>query len=311
MISTTYPTSAQEEITGRSLKEGLFQLNEIDMHVHAGKERPLPLDEWIDLFVQDGRKVLLLLDHLELYRMDDKRNKEWVKSKKFIDWYPNTTTGKYDFMKDMTTVESRGDILTFMGWEIWEGEIERGLEKPPMKEADFIGWHISKAAWNGKAPSGKELVSRARQIIDIQREFPVPMIIFHPFTGYIQEVKEAAAKSGRHISSIKKEEYRYFTPAEQKELIELLNGTSVYIEIERGWATLWNDPIVREAFTEDIRPLVEGGIKFTVSTDAHGKGSFDQPYNPEYFCKDLGITAENTNTIIRELLAIRAKKNLH
>jgi hypothetical protein len=310
-ISASYSATAQEKTTGKSIEEGLFQLKEIDMHVHAGKERPLPLDEWIDLFVRDGRKVLFLLDHLELYRMDDKRNKEWVKANNFDDWYPNTITGKYDFIKEMSTVESRNDVLTFRGWEIWEGEIERGLEKHPMKEAEVIGWHMSKAAWNGKAPTGKELISRARQIIDIQKEFPVPMIIFHPFTGHIREVREAADRSGLNLSSIRKEEYRYFTTAEQKELIDILNGSSVYIEISRGWSSLWDDPIVRAAFIEDIRPLVEGEIAFTVSTDAHGTGSFDKSFDPEYYCNDLGITPENANTIIRELLAIRARRKLN
>lgn len=84
----------------------------------------------------------------------------------------------------------------------------------------------------------------------------------------------------------------------------------MYIEISRGWSALWDDAIVREAFTEDIRPLVEGGLKFTVSTDAHGLESFKKPFNPKSYCHDLGITPENVNTIIRELLAIRAKRNL-
>lgn len=309
-ISATYSTTAQEKTTGKSLIEGLFQLNEIDMHVHAGKERPLPLNEWIDFFARDGRKVMLLLDHLELYRMDDIKNKEWIKKNNFNDWYPNTKTGKYDFIKDISTVESRKDVLTFRGWEIWEGEIDEGLGKEPMKEAEVIGWHISKAAWNGKAPAGKELIHRARQIIDIQKEFPVPMIIFHPFAGHIKAVKEAATKNGRNLSSINKEEYRYFTPEKQKELIEIIGGSSVYIEMERGMIPYWSDPVVREAFTEDIRPLAEGGVKFTVSTDAHGTGVFNESYTPEFYCKDLGITPENVNAIIRELLAIRAKKNI-
>ena len=144
IISTAYPAAAQEKKTEKSLKEGLFQLNEIDMHVHAGKERPLPLNEWIDLFVSEGRKVLLLLDHLELYRMDEKKNIEWVTKNKFNNWYPNMVTAKYDFMKDITTVENRNDVLIFRGWEIWEGELDAGLEKQPMKEAEVIGWHISK-----------------------------------------------------------------------------------------------------------------------------------------------------------------------
>ena len=309
-ISATYSVTAQEKTSGKSLKEGLFQLNEIDMHVHAGKERPLPLNDWIDLFVKDGRKVMLLLDHLELYRMDDKKNKEWVKKNNFNDWYPDMTTGKYDFIKEMAKVENRNDILVFRGWEIWEGELERGLEKEPMREAEVIGWHMSKAAWNGKVPAGKELIQRARQIIDVQKEFPVPMIIFHPFSGYIKAVQEAAIKNGRSLSSIKKEEYRYFTPDEQKELIDILSSGSVYIEMESGMIPFLSDPVVHEAFTEDILPLVEGGVKFTVSTDAHGTGVFNESYNPGLYFTDLCITPENVNTIIRELLAIRAKKNI-
>lgn len=310
IISTICPTSAQEQTVGKSLKEGLFQLNEIDLHLHAGKERPLPLNEWIDLSVRNGRKVMLLLDHLELYRLAEGEHKVWIKKNNFTDWYPNPTTGKYDLMKELSAVESRKDVITFRGWEIWEGEIEEGLEKQPMKAAEVIGWHLSKAAWNGKAPAGKELIIRARQIIEIQKEFPVPMIIFHPFTGRINEVREAAVSAGRKLSSIKKEEYRYFTPVQQQELIDVLKGSSVYIEISRGWSTLWADSIVRAAFTEDIRPLVEGGLKFTVSTDAHGLESFKKPFDPESYCHDLGITPENVNTIIRELLAIRAKRNL-
>lgn len=44
-ISATYSVTAQEKTSGKSLKEGLFQMNEIDMHVHAGKELPLPLND--------------------------------------------------------------------------------------------------------------------------------------------------------------------------------------------------------------------------------------------------------------------------
>ncbi len=294
------------------LQEGMFQLNEIDLHVHAGKERPVPLNEWVDFLVHDGRKVLLLLDHLELYRMEEKEKNAWLSKNKLKDWYPDPVTGKNQLMKDFSNISaSRKDVLIFRGWEIWEGELDEGLEKQPMKDAEVIGWHLSKAAWNGKAPMGKELISRVRQVIEVQKEFHVPMILFHPFSGHYNAVKEAALLSGRQASSIKKEEYRYFTSDEQKELIGLLKGSSIYMEIEMGWLSLWKDPIVIEAFTEDIRPLVDAGLKFTVSTDAHNQRHLGKPYQPEVYCQSLGVTPENVNTIIRELLAIRAKKSLN
>lgn len=304
-------TTAQEEKETKLLKEGLFDLNQIDMHFHVGKERPFPINDWVDLSVEKGIKVMLLLDHLELYRMDAKEHKEWLVEKNFTDWYPNLKTGKADFMNEMESVKKREDVLTFRGWEIWEGEFEEGLEKEAMKLAEVIGWHMSRAAWDGKEPQGKELIYRAKQIVNIQKEFPIPMIVFHPFYSRIKTIKKVAVKEGRDVSEIKKEEYRYFTTSEQEELIGVLKNSSVYIEIAKDWFEHWKDPIVREAFIEDIRPLAEGGVKFTVSTDAHHVGHLNEPYDPAHYCDDLGITSENVNTIIRELLAIRAKKNLN
>lgn len=301
---------AQEHEINGPLNEGLFQYNEMDLHVHAGKERPFPLDKWLDIFVHDGRKVLLLLDHLELYRMTDSAQAVWLNKNKVENWYPDSASARQSFMKDLDKAQKRNDILVFRGWEIWEGEIDEGLEKEPMKEVEVIGWHISKAAWNGKVPEGKELITRARQIIEIQKEFHVPMIIFHPFGARIRAVQDAAKKAGHDPASITTDEYRYFTIGEQKELINILGGRSVYIEIEREWSEFWDNPKIREAFIEDIRPLTLAGLKFTVSTDAHGKESFNTPYDPAKYCSDLGITLENVNAIIRELLAIRAKKSL-
>jgi hypothetical protein len=181
IISTACPVISQEKMSSKPLAEGLFQLNEIDMHVHAGKERPLPLNEWIDLSVRNGRKVMLLLDHLELYRLTDSENKAWIKKNNFSDWYPNPATGKYDLMKDLSSIEIRKDVITFRGWEIWEGELNLELEKQPMKEAEVIGWHLSKTAWKGKAPAGKEFIIRARQILEISCSHDYLSSFYGPF----------------------------------------------------------------------------------------------------------------------------------
>ena len=67
---------------------------------------------------------------------------------------------------------------------------------------------------------------------------------------------------------------------------------------------------MREAFIEDIKPLADAGVKFTVSSDAHNKSSFNKLYQPEKYCIGLGITPENVNSIIEELLATRNRKKL-
>jgi hypothetical protein len=52
------------QLPGQDLAAGLFGLRELDLHLHAGMERPADLKAWIDLAVADGRKVILLLDQL-------------------------------------------------------------------------------------------------------------------------------------------------------------------------------------------------------------------------------------------------------
>ena len=296
-------TNAQK-IIGTGLPSVLFELREMDMHNHSGKERDAPLHKWIDLSVKDGRKVMVILDHLELYRMPAKETKEWTEERKFQDWYPTANDGHTALMKDLSSIENRDDIITFRGWEISEDELDTGIEVAPMKLAEVIGWHISPKN-GGDAPNGQTLLKRASQVINIQKEFPIPMILFHPFSMRIENIQRTAEKSNRAIASISVDEYRFFKPGEQEQLIEVLRGQSVYIEISHDLSRYWDNKTVRESVIEDVRPLVEAGIQFAVSTDAHGVSSLNN-FNPNYYCDDLGITPKNTNAIVRELIAIRA-----
>jgi hypothetical protein len=296
-------TNAQK-IIGTGLPSALFELREMDMHNHSGKERDAPLNKWIDLSVKDGRKVMVILDHLELYRMPAKETKEWTEERKFQDWYPTANDGHTALMKDLSSIENRDDIITFRGWEISEDELDTGIEVAPMKLAEVIGWHISPKN-GGDAPNGQTLLKRASQVINIQKEFPIPMILFHPFSMRIENIQRTAEKSNRAIAAISVDEYRFFKPGEQEQLIEVLRGQSVYIEISHDLSRYWDNKTVRESVIEDVRPLVEAGIQFAVSTDAHGVSSLNN-FNPNYYCDDLGITPKNTNAIVRELIAIRA-----
>jgi len=295
--------------SGQALSTGLFALREMDLHVHAGMEREVPMQEWIDLSIKDGRKVLLILDHLELYRMDANKLAEWVQKNNHKGWYLPGQAGHIALMKDFAEVQKRDDIICFRGWEIYEGELDEGLEPEPMKMAEVLGWHISPNHGN-TAPNGQTLLKRARQLIALQEQFPVPMILFHPFTSRIGNLQRTAQSAGRDVSSITAAEYQFFQPGEQAELIDLLRGRSIYIEVPNGLTGYWKNDLIRQTAIQDIRPLVEGGVKFTVSTDAHGVRTFDKPFNPELYCNDLGINPENTNAIVRELLAIRARNTL-
>jgi hypothetical protein len=284
-----------------------FALREMDMHLHAGLEREVPLNEWMDLAVADGRKAFILLDHLELYRMSAKEYREWSRERDGRHWYPMGAKGHRALMVDFDkAAAARPDLLIFKGWEIGEDELDEGLEDAPMDLVDVIGWHISPNSDEG--PGGRMLIKRIEQIKQVQQRHPVPMIVFHPFSMHLERVVRDAEKAGKDPKSLSVGECRFFKPGEQNEVIRLLKDTSIYIEMAHGTEGCWNNPVMREALIADIKPLADAGVKFTVSTDNHYLGHARKPFHPEVYCEPCGITEGNANALIRELSARKAKE---
>lgn len=301
--------SASTESTRQELPGALFGLREMDFHLHSGMERPVDLASWIDLAVADGRKVFLLLDHIELYRKTPQDYEDWRAKGGFQARYPLGAAGHQALFADFDSLSQRKDILVFKGWEIGERELDEGLETAPMRLAEVIGWHIG-PNHGGEPPNGQSLLRRVRQIKEVQKQFPVPMIVFHPFPMRYENLWRAAQKSGREIHSIPVEEYRFFRAGEQEELIKLLRGSSIYIEMSRDTEQYFDEPACRAALIADLAPLAQAGVQFTISTDNHHLRAANKSFAPERYCEPAGITPANTNGLVRELLALRARRAL-
>lgn len=297
------------ELPGQGLENGLFGLREMDFHLHSGMERPVELEKWIDLAVADGRRVMLLVDHLELYRKTPQAYELWRTKGGFQARYPTAADGHKALFADFDRMAARKDALIFKGWEVGETELDSGLELPPMRMADVIGWHISPHN-RGEPPNGQTLLKRVRQIREVQKQLPVPMIVLHPFPMRLENIRKAAAAKGRDARTIKAGEYRFFRFGEQEELIRLLRGTSIYIEMNRDTEQYFDDPACREALIADIAPLARAGVQFTIASDNHHLRAANKPFQPERYCVPAGVTPLNTNTIVRELLALRARHKL-
>jgi len=298
-------------VPSTGLPETLFSLREMDMHLHSGMERRPPLKEWIDLAVKDGRRVMVLLDHLELYRKTPEAYQAWVKEKNFQDWYTVGDAGHRALFADFDLqAKSRADVILFKGWEISEDELDTGVEEAPMRMVDVIGWHIS--PHNGGAPpDGAKLIKRIEQVKEVQKRFPIPMILFHPFTMRIENIQRTAKAKGVDPKTLTVADYRFFQPGQQERVAALLRGSSVYIEMASASAEYFKDPVVREAMIADIKPLAELGVQFEVSTDNHSVKDATESFRPEAYCAPCGVTPQNCNTLVRELLAQRAKHSVN
>lgn len=302
-------TNPVDPLPGQDLAEGLFGLRELDLHLHAGMECPTNLDAWIDLAVADGRRVLLLLDHLELYRKTPGEYEAWRSKGGFHARYPVGTEGHKALHADFDAATRRKDVLVFKGWEVSEDELDTGLEFAPLRMAEVIGFHISPK--NGSTPpNGQTLLKRVRQIKELQKQLPIPMILFHPFPMRLENLQRTAKNNGRDPRTLTVGECRFFQPGEQEALIQLLKGSSVYLEMNRDTERYFDDPACREALIADILLLAKAGLEFTVSTDNHHLRAAKTRFDPERYCGPCGVTASNCNTIVRELLALRARRSL-
>jgi histidinol phosphatase-like PHP family hydrolase len=300
---------AAAPLDGQPIRQALFDLPEMDLHLHAGMEREVDLDSWLDLAVKDGRKVIVLLDHLELYRKSQRDYEAWRAQGKFQAFYPVGPAGHKALMDDFERAARRRDAVIFKGWEIYEGELDTGLEAAPMEMADLIGFHIS-PNHGRQAPDGRSLIRRARQAKEAQKRLPVPMVLFHPFPMRLENLQQTAKTQGRDPKTLTVADYRFFQPGEQQQLAELLRNSSIYLEISRATAGYFADPVCREALIADIKPLAEAGVQFVISTDNHGLKAAGMPFRPSLYCDPLGVTPLNTNAIVRELLALKAKRSL-
>lgn len=287
----------------------LYRLSEMDMHLHAGRERPVPLPEWLDAAAADGRKAVLALDHRELYDMPPGELAAWIAKDGLPSWYPAGREGKEAFFNDLAAQAARKDLLVFRGWEIWEGELDEGLDREGMRLAEAIGWHIS--ANGDPPPCGKMIIRRIRQIIEVQKEFPIPMIVFHPFSMRIERALKDAKKKGQPLDTLTADDYRFFQPGEQEQVARLLQGKQIFIEIALEQGKYMENPAMREALIADIKPLAEAGIQFTVSTDAHGMAHIRQHFDPETYCAPIGVTPENANGLVQALIENRRNGGLN
>jgi len=149
---------------------GLFNLNQLDLHYHSGMERPVDMAKWLDFAVKDGRRVVALIDHLELYRKSSEAYEKWRTERGFEARYPVGAAGHTALFADFDRAAKNSNLIVFKAWEIYEGELDTGIEEAPMRMVDLIGWHIS-PNHGGKPPDGKLLLRRVAQIKEIQKRY--------------------------------------------------------------------------------------------------------------------------------------------
>ncbi len=279
----------------------------LDFHFHAGLEREanLSMEQWVMLAHNSrqtpsaaapsaikagwanssqalGRSCFMIVDHLEFYRPElIETTKKYIPAPRYVLGHE----GKKQFVAEVEALrKSRPDLLIFSGWEVLETDLDTGLDMKGMELVEGLGWHI------GRPPDGDGVVLRITQLRDLQKKLPKPMVLYHPFRLPIP-------KEGETVASM-----RQLTSENQKHLIDALGDSSIYVELNLSvLLKYWEVPARRQAFTEDIRPLVEAGVEFTVGSDAHRLPDIEY-HELERFMRDLGVRSNQVTGIVGDLL---------
>lgn len=257
-----------------------MNLNHIDLHIHAGIERPVPIDTWVGGLVQKGRKALGLLDHYELYLKSDEEYAAYLKRKGFPRWYSNGLPGFREFCKQMRHQETVHNAKILLGLEVYHGDFP-DVRPDFLDGLDFVGCHISKT--ESFEPWSDFLLHAASKLSQTAHRHDLVGILFHPFNHSFWSHRQGITPS-RGLNIVEPDRLNGFAD----EIAEL----DICIEINYGSDSKNLDqPVFLQEYLPVISALKERQVLFWIGSDVHH--SLETPYDMSRLCSALSIGTDN------------------
>jgi len=266
---------------------------QVDLHLHAGQERDLPLKDLVKFFIDRGFRFLGLLDHSELYAMGDERLKK--KIGRLV--YSSSPLGLSQFYSDIDRVarEFRGQVEIFKGLELPEWEISL-TDKAVLKGADFLGCHLNTSCHDPEyrhfihASCGEHLATRANQLLSLCRPMDKPAVLFHPFHRRLAELSRSADQG-----TIKSSD-EIFTEEEIQTFFDRVDVEGLYVELNYGdLRDAERHEVLLRALRRTCRRLKRGGVGFSLGSDYHRTPT--ELWDPSDTLESLGLGAQDLSIL--------------
>ena len=257
-----------------------MNMNQIDLHVHAGIERPVTMDTWMDGLIRSGRKALGLLDHYELYLKSDEKYVAYLEQKGFPLWYTNGLVGFREFCRQARDQEADRDVRILLGLEVYHGDFP-GVRPEFLEGLDFIGCHISKT--ESFEPWGDFLLDAASRLSQTAHQHGLIGVLFHPFDHSFWSHRQGNTPP-RGLSII--ESGRLDSFADEM--------ASLDIHIEINWGSdvkNLDNPVFLREYLPVIEALKKRQVRFWLGSDIHH--SVDSSYDMNRLCSKLGIDTDH------------------
>ncbi len=285
----------------------------IDCHVHAGLERSQGLEAMLRYCRDDGREVVGLLDHAELYFEDPP------------DWaaigleYAERRVAEIDELADMADVyrcrlggpagfygSAREGIRLYgegmrvaVGIEISGHSLEAGLVPAGWLDgADFIGICTTQPPPEGgnRRPWGEHLAKLVSLADTLRGGRDMGLVLHHPFRWRLYEMARASSFSIPKAAGFTEEDARVTARAlADAGAIAEANFASFYAEYIRqevgGDRAQEVIAAARGAFARLREAGAASTLKFSIGSDLHAVPHALGVYRPSEMLEALGLTA--------------------
>lgn len=260
-----------------------MNLNHIDLHVHAGIERPVSMEVWVDRLIEKGYNALGLLDHYELYLKSDDEYDAYLKRKGFPRWYSNGLTGFREFCDQVRQQEAARDVKILLGLEVYHGDFP-DVRPDFLDGLDFVGCHISKT--ESFEPWSDFLIHAASKLSQTAHQHALVGVLFHPFDHSFWFHRQGQTPP-RGLTMVE--------PDKLDDFADKIAALDICIEINWGSdnKNLDNRVFLRE-YLPVIQALKKRRVRFWLGSDIHH--SFDPHYDMARLCSELGIGVEDVWT---------------
>ncbi len=276
----------------------ITSLREVDLHLHAGLERNVSMNDLLNWCEKDGRKIVSLIDHDFLYWRSPEEFRAWLSRKGFKQRYSCGVEGIRQFFAHVALQREKRKhrIKIFQAIEVYNQKLGTTEKLASLPIDLYIGLDIfalEVRTYGDQPGAGKELRRWAEALSRLCIERDLIGIICHPFMYTYEKI----LKSGSVSPELRRAGTIYLP-----EEIESMVGSSwpdrVYLEVsgKRIINLYLNYPKIYRMLANTLRQLKQLGVPFTIGSDYHSVPP-GMPYAPEKPCEEAGLQLEDFKII--------------
>jgi len=261
----------------------------VDCHLHAGLERRETFDEVFEYLTSDGREIVGLVDHAELY-VDDpppwaalglEEAAARAERAGIVDLYRKRLKGPGVFYREARAAAERlgQGLRVGVGLEV-SGEFLGGVDPAWLDGADFLG--ICTPQPRGVAAWGEHLARLVARADALRGGREIGLVLHHPFRWRLLELARDPSDRIDFAGG--------FTEADAVLAAEALRGAGAVAEV--NFASYWHlgrDDRLLGAAREAFMLLRDAGARFSLGSDFHGVRGLPTSYDPAAALEGFGL----------------------